>query len=248
MNFSFLCDDSLFPGEHVPGCFGKDDIETNLDLVLQALKTTATLSVSALCVAVIIGIIIGSLKTLQKSPFLKGFATIWVEIFRNIPLIIQLFLFYYVVPKIFPQLTKYLSPYMLVVLGLGFFTSARIAEQIRAAIEATPFGQRYAAMALGFKTNQIYRYVLLPRAIRTIMPPLISESMGVIKNSAVAFAVSVPELLNYTREATDKTSLPIENYFLTTILYMGLALIVFTVMSLIEHSIKIPGLNNGGKN
>src|SRR5207244_2019150 len=114
----------------------------------------------------------------------------WVEFFRNIPLLVQIFLWYHVVPYFIPVFAD-VNKLALVVIGLGLFTSARIAEQVRAGIQALPRGQRYAGMALGFTTPQYYRYVLLPMAFRIIVPPLTSESMNIFKNSSVAFAVSV---------------------------------------------------------
>jgi glutamate/aspartate transport system permease protein len=95
---------------------------------------------------------------------------------------------------------------VLVVFALGFFTSARIAEQVRAGIQALPRGQRYAGMAMGFTTAQTYRYVLLPMAVRIIMPPLTSESMNLLKNSSVAFAVSIAELTMFAMQAQEETS------------------------------------------
>ncbi|OPH14109.1 glutamate ABC transporter permease, partial [Azospirillum brasilense] len=113
-------------------------------------------------------------RTLPDNRFLVGFGNAWVELFRNIPLLVQIFLWYHVVPAIFPVM-KSVSGFILVVLALGFFTSARIAEQVRSGIQALPRGQRYAGMALGFTTVQYYRYVLLPMAFRIILPPLTSE-------------------------------------------------------------------------
>ena len=105
------------------------------------------------------------------------------ELFRNIPVLVQIFLWYFVVPKVIPAFQQ-VPGFTLVVLGLGFFTSARIAEQVRAGIQALPRGQRYAAMAMGLTTLQSYRYVLWPMAFRMIWPPLTSESMNLLKNSS----------------------------------------------------------------
>src|SRR5262249_27701193 len=117
----------------------------------------------------------------------------------------------YVVPDVIPAAAN-LPPMVLIILGLGFFTSARVAEQLRSGIQALPRGQRYAGMALGFTTPQYYRYVLLPMAYRIIMPPLTSESMNIFKNSAVAFAVSIPELTQFYLQAGEETGRQIEIY------------------------------------
>jgi glutamate/aspartate transport system permease protein len=163
-----------------------------------------------------------------------------VELFRNIPLLVQIFLWYFVVPKIIPAFQQ-VPGFVLVVFGLGFFTSARIAEQFRAGIQALPRGQRYAAMAMGFTTWQSYRYVILPMAFRIILPPLTSESMNLLKNSSVAFAVSIAELTMFAMQAQEETSRGIEIYLAVTALYALSAFAVNRVFAFIEKKMRIPG-------
>ena len=143
----------------------------------------------------------------------------------------QIFIWYYVVPKIFPVMAG-VPPFVLVVFALGFFTSARIAEQLRSGIQALPKGQRYAGMAVGFTTPQYYRYVILPMAYRIIMPPLTSESMNIFKNSSVAFAVSIPELIQFAMQAGEETSRGIEIYLAVTVLYVISAMVINRLMAL----------------
>ena len=125
-------------------------------------------------------------------------------------------------------------------------TSARIAEQVRAGIQALPKGQRYAGMALGFTTFQYYRYVLLPMAFRIIIPPLTSETMNIFKNSSVAFAVSIAELTQFSLQAGEETSRPIPIYLGVTVLYMISALVINRVMALIEKKVRVPGFVAAG--
>jgi glutamate/aspartate transport system permease protein len=164
----------------------------------------------------------------------------WVELFRNIPLLVQIFLWYFVVPKMFPAFQQ-VPGFVLVVVALGFFTSARIAEQFRAGIQALPRGQRYAALAMGFTTAQSYRYVLLPMACRIILPPLTSESMNLLKNSSVAFAVSIAELTMFAMQAQEETSRGMEIYLAVTLLYAASAFAVNRVFALIERRLRVPG-------
>jgi glutamate/aspartate transport system permease protein len=131
--------------------------------------------------------------------------------------------------------------FILVVFALGFFTSARIAEQVRAGIQSLPRGQSYAGLALGFTTAQTYRYVILPMAFRIILPPLTSESMNLLKNSSVAFAVSIAELTMFAMQAQEETSRGIEIYIAVTALYAVSAFAVNRVMSFIEKKVQIPG-------
>ena len=127
-------------------------------------------------------------------------------------------------------------------LDFGFFTSARIAEQVRAGIQSLPKGQRYAGLAMGLTLPQTYRYVLLPMAYRIIIPPLTSESMNIIKNSAVAFAVSVAELTMFAMQAQEETSRGIEIYLAVTALYFVSAFAVNRLAALIERRVQVPGL------
>jgi len=128
-----------------------------------------------------------------------------------------------------------------VVLALGFFTSARIAEQVRSGIQALPRGQRYAGMAMGFTTLQYYRFVLIPLAFRIILPPLTSETMNIFKNSSVAFAVSVPELTMFFIQSSEETSRPIEMFLGVTALYVISAFAINRLMAFIEKRSRVPG-------
>ncbi len=213
---------------------------TYLEWMFEAWRWTLAVAGSAWLVAMVVGAVMGTLRTLQDSPWLVRLANAWVELFRNIPLLVQIFLWYFVVPKIIPAFQQ-VPGFVLVVLGLGFFTSARIAEQFRAGIQALPRGQRYAAMAMGFSTWQTYRHVLLPMAFRIILPPLTSESMNLLKNSSVAFAVSIAELTMFAMQAQEETSRGIEIYLAVTALYAGSAFAVNRVFALIEKKMRVPG-------
>jgi glutamate/aspartate transport system permease protein len=137
---------------------------------------------------------------------------------------------------------KELPSFILVVFALGFFTSARIAEQFRAGIQALPRGQRYAGMAMGFTTAQTYRYVILPMAFRIIIPPLTSESMNLLKNSSVAFAVSIAELTMFAMQAQEETSRGIEIYLAVTLVYAVSAFAVNRICAFVEKRLQIPGM------
>ena len=214
---------------------------TYLQWMIEAWGWTLSVAGASWVVAMIVGALIGTLRTLPNSPWLVRLANAWVELFRNVPLLVQIFIWYFVVPKIFPVM-KDLPSYILVVFALGFFTSARIAEQVRAGVQALPRGQRYAGMAMGFTTAQTYRYVILPMAVRIIIPPLTSESMNLLKNSSVAFAVSIAELTMFAMQAQEETSRGIEIYLAVTVLYAISAFAVNRLMAVVEKKLRIPGL------
>ncbi|MGC4366150.1 amino acid ABC transporter permease [Hydrogenophaga sp. R2] len=219
---------------------------TYLEWMMEAWGWTLSVAAWAWVVAIVMGTVIGTLRTLPNSPWLVRLANAWVELFRNIPLLVQIFIWYFVLPKMFPVMQQ-LSGFVLVVLALGFFTSARIAEQVRAGVQALPRGQRYAAMAMGFTTAQAYRYVILPMAFRIILPPLTSESMNLLKNSSVAFAVSIAELTMFAMQAQEETSRGIEIYIAVTALYAISAFAVNRVFAFIERRARVPGLIVAGQ-
>lgn len=243
-DWQVFCKDTI-EGEVVPRCFGAGGDITYLDWMLSAWGWTVSVSLCALAVALIVGSVIGVLRTLPDSPWLVRLGNAWVELFRNIPLLVQIFLWYYVVPALIPAL-RGVSPFILVVIALGLFTSARIAEQVRAGIQALPKGQRYAGMAVGFTTAQTYRYVILPMAYRIIIPPLTSESMNIFKNSSVAFAVSIAELTQFYLQASEETSRPMEIYIGVVVLYVISAMTINRIMAFVEKKVRVPGFVAAG--
>ncbi|MCB1973135.1 MAG: amino acid ABC transporter permease [Burkholderiaceae bacterium] len=239
-DWQVFCEDTL-DRQAVQGCFGKGGDITYLDWMLSAWGWTVSVSLLALALALVLGAVIGTLRTLEGRRVVVGLCNAWVELFRNIPLLVQIFLWYHVLPSFFPVLQG-VPGFVLVVFALGFFTSARIAEQVRSGIQALPRGQRYAGLAMGFTTFQTYRYVLLPMAFRIIIPPLTSETMNIFKNSSVAFAVSVAELTMFAMQAQEETSRGIEVYLAVTALYVISAFAINRIMAFIEKRARVPGM------
>ena len=241
---------STLDGEVVDHCFsalfglGQNADPSYLDWLTKAWGWTLAVAGLSLIIALILGALMGTLRTLPANTgvnrALVRLSTMWVELFRNIPILVQVFLWYHVIPAFILPL-KALPSYWLVSIALGFFTSARIAEQVRAGIQALPSGQRMAATALGLTTFQSYRYVILPMALRIVIPPLTSECMNLVKNSSVAFAVSVPELTLFAMQSQEETSRGVEIYLAVTFLYALSAFTVNRVMALIEKKTRIPG-------
>lgn len=217
--------------------------ESYLQWMLSAWGWTLTVSAGALVVALAVGSVMGILRTTPNKA-LVFIGNAWTELFRNIPLLVQIFLWYHVLPAMFRQLQAVPSIFAVIV-ALGFFTSARISEQVKAGIEALPKGQRYAGLAMGFTLPQTYRYVLLPMAFRIVIPPLTSESMNIIKNSSVAFAVSISELTFFAMQAQEETSRGVEIYLAVTLLYFISAFAVNRVALAIENRLQVPGMAAG---
>lgn len=219
--------------------------ENYLQWLMAAWGWTLAVSLAAWVVAIIVGVIIGVLRTLPNR-FIAFLANTWTEIFRNIPLLVQIFIWYHVVPSLFISL-KDIPSFALVFVGLGLFTSARIAEQVKAGIESLSKGQLQAGLALGLTRAQAYRFILLPQAFRIIVPPLTSESMSIIKNSSVAYAVSISELTMFAMQAGEETAKNIHMFLATTILYAVSALAVNEVSKFVERRLQFKTLRVGVK-
>ena len=230
-------------GDVVSSCFGKGGDITYLDWMLSAWGWTLSVAALALVVAMLVGSLMGILRTTPDKR-LVFIGNAWTELFRNIPLLVQVFLWYHVLPSIFLVL-RGVPSFVLVVFALGFFTSARISEQVKAGIQSLPRGQRYAGLAVGLTLPQTYRYVLLPMAFRIVIPPLTSESMNIVKNSSVAFAVSVVELTMFAMQAGEETSRNIEVYLAVTGLYFISAFAINRVMLGVENRVRVPGMIGG---
>lgn len=214
--------------------------ETYLEWMLSAWGWTLSVALCSLFLALLVGAIVGVLRTTGNRAAV-AFGNVWTEVFRNIPLLLQIFLWYHVIPGLIPSL-RAVPGFFLVVMALGLYTSSRVAEQVKAGILALPRGQRHAGLAMGFTPVQTYRYVILPVALRIIIPPLTSESMSIIKNSSVAFAVSIAELTMFAMQAQEETARGIEIYLAVTGLYFISAFAVNRIAHIIERKVRVPGM------
>jgi glutamate/aspartate transport system permease protein len=230
-----------------------DGSEKYYQWMLIGLGWTVATGLAAWAIALILGSLIGVIRTTPLR-WLAGLGDAYVELFRNIPLIVQLFLWFFVLPEILPQtagdwLKKEmpLPEFITAFVGLGLFTSARVAEQVKAGIQSLPPGQKNAGLAMGFTLPQVYRYVLLPMAFRLIIPPLTSELMNVFKNSAVALTIGLMELTAQARQMNEYTFQGFETFTVATILYIFVAFMANRVMALIEKRVQVPGYIGGGR-
>ncbi len=227
--------------------------ETYLSWLLTGLQWTVAVSLSSWIIAIALGFLVGTLRTTPRR-WAARLCNAYVELFRNIPLLVQMFLWFFVVPELLPRnlslWVKQEMPakeFVTATICLGLFTSARIAEQVRAGIQSLPRGQRFAGLAMGFTLPQTYRYVLLPMAIRIIIPPLTSEFMNVFKNSSVAFAIGVLELTFQARQMQEDSEQGIETYLAVTLLYFVCAFVTHLGMSWIEKRARVPGFISTAK-
>lgn len=223
-----------------------EGIGTYLDLLLAGLRWTLQTAALAWVVAFILGSLVGILRTLpNKKAVLAG--DWWVEFFRNIPILVQLFLWYFVLPELLPgaagRWLKSLpdAAFWTSGIGVGLFMSARVAEQVRAGIRALPQGQTMAGTALGLTTAQTYRYVVLPMAYRIIIPTLTSEMINTVKNTSVGLTIGLLELTSRARAMQEYSFQVFEAFTAATLLYLLVNAFLTFLMRRIERAVAVPG-------
>lgn len=219
---------------------------------------TLLVSISAWIIAFTVGSVVGVLRTTPlRVP--RAIATAYVELFRNIPLLVQMFLWYFVMPEVIPKAwgdwLKQDLPYIFqlpfaefslweftaAVLCLGLYTASRVAEQVRAGIQSLPRGQTNAGLAQGFTLPQVYRFVLLPMAYRLIVPPMTSEFLTIFKNSSTALTIGVLELTAQSRQISEYTFKTFEAFTVATVIYILITLTVIFLMRWVEGRVAVPG-------
>jgi glutamate/aspartate transport system permease protein len=221
-----------------------------LDMLLSGLVLTIETAICAWIIALAFGSVIGVMRTLpSKIASWTGFA--YVEFFRNMPLLVQLFVWFFVLPELLPRgMGLWLkqmpnAPFYTAAIGVGLFMSARVAEQTRAGINSLPRGQRLAATALGLTSAQTYRYVLLPMAFRIMVPPLTSEFLSTIKNTSVAITIGLIELTGQARAMQEFSFQVFEAFTAATMLYLIINIVVVIAMRFLERAVAVPGYISG---
>ena len=222
---------------------------TYLHYLLVGLVWTLVTALAAWVIALVIGSIVGTLRTTQLKWAVRV-GNLYVEIFRNVPLIVQMFLWFFVIPELLPTALgdwiKQMAPpwgsYLPAVFCLGTFISARVAEQVRAGIQSLPRGQHMAGTAMGLTQAQTYRYVILPQCFRIILPPLTSEFLSTIKNSSIALTIGLLELTGRARAMQEFSFRVFEAFSAATVIYVLTNLVIVLAMHALERKVRVPGL------
>jgi glutamate/aspartate transport system permease protein len=221
--------------------------EPYLGWLLSGVTWTVLLALSAWCIALTLGAAIGVSRTVPWAP-LRWLATGYVEIFRNVPLLVQMFLWFFVLPELLPrEWGRWLKrdlPYpefVSAMLCLGFYTASRVAEQVRSGIQSIPIGLSAAARSSGMTVGQVYRHVLLPIGFRIIVPPMTSEFLGIFKNTSIALTIGVAEITAQSRQIESYTFQGYEAFTAATVLYLAIATTLLMFMRGVEARTRIPG-------
>ena len=216
--------------------------------IISGIGWTISVSIAAWILAFSLGSIIGILRT-TNNRILRAIATVYVEIFRNIPLIVQMFLWYFVFPELLPndagmwvKREMPMPEFTTAAVCLGLYTASRVAEQVRSGIQSIGQGQNNAGLATGLTMAQVYRYILLPVGYRIMIPPLTSEFLTIFKNSSVALTIGVLEITAQARQIEEYTFQGFEAFTTATVLYILVTSIVMILMRVVEGRVSIPGM------
>ena len=216
--------------------------------MLQGISTTIQLGVICWVLALLLGITIGTFRVSPWRP-LRIFAAAYTEFFRDIPLLVQLFFWYFAAPRILPRSVElYLYhevtnvEFWVVVIGLSIYTSSRVAEQIRSGIQSIHTDQFHAALSTGLSHIQMYRYVIIPLAIRIMIPPLTTEFLTTFKNTSLAMTVGVLEATFMSQQIEAYTFHGLEATTGASLVYLIITMMILLIMGQVEKRLTVPGM------
>jgi polar amino acid transport system permease protein len=198
--------------------------------LLHGVWITVQLTICGILGSTIIGAIVGSVKTLP-SFFLQKLTNLYIEVMRNLPLVVKLFFLHFIVG---------LDAFPSGILAIIIHQSAYVADVTAAGLRSIPLGQAEAARAHGHSNLELFRYILLPQALRHVIPPLTTQYVQVVKNSAVVMLISVQELTFVMQKIGHETFRGFEAVTAATVMYLVLALLVVSAMSTLEHVLRTP--------
>lgn len=210
----------------------------NLPFLIAGLQGTLTVSAGATIVGATVGLAIALLRISPSRP-LRFLGGLYVDFIRSVPLLIILVLFVYAVPIVIESATGHsirIDALMAGMLGLGLYAAAFLAEVFRSGILAVPSGQREAALSTGMTNRQAFRRVVLPQAARKIIPPATSSILTLVKDSAVTFAIAVPELMAKAGSLNNGLQRPIEVFVVVALIYLAVTYPLLLISDRLQRS------------
>ena len=207
----------------------------NLINLLKGALLTIEISIASIAVGLSLGILFGVLNC-QKIRFfpMSTLISIYVTIMRGTPLFVQILILYFGLPAISGI---NFSPFISGVIALGLNATAYIAEIVRAGLNSIPAGQWEASQVLGYSRFQTLRFITLPQALRTILPPLTNELVVLVKESSILMVVGVPELTKVSKDIVSREMNPMEIYLMAGLLYLALTSLISFSLKRIEGKI-----------
>jgi len=205
--------------------------------LLQGTLITLQLAGVSLALGVAIGLPAG-VGRVYGPRWLQRIIGVYVTVFQGTPLLIQLFLVYYGLPDIGIVFARFGAAY----LTLGLNSGAYQAEYLRGALQSVGEGQMTAARAIGMSKSQGIRSIILPQALRLVLPTWSNEAIAMLKYTAVVFLIAVPDLMGQAKVLSSKYFAPIAIYMIVAVFYLVLVGVAYVILRLVERRVQVPGL------
>lgn len=212
--------------------------QDHISAILSGVWVMLEMTFMAWLLAMIVGIILATLRS-TNSRILKAFVASYVEFHQNVPMLVHIFLWYFGFPALLPLamqawINGYDSGVFFATIAIGLVMAAYISEALRGGIRSIPYAQYEASRALGLSYLQTTRKVIFPQAFRIALPPMVSHTVLLFKNTSLAMAIGVAELTYVTREIENTTFKTFEVYFLSTAIYLSISLMILATGSWLE--------------
>jgi len=214
-------------------------------LIAQGLVTMLELALLAWLLAVLVGTVL-ALVRMTTSRLAQSAVAAWVEYHQNVPMLVQILLWYFGIATLLPPgvqlwINRHAGEFVFATIAVGLAMSAYISEDLRGGIRSIPKSQLEAARALGLTYLQSFRKVVLPQAVRIALPTLVNHTVLLFKNTSLAMAIGVAELTYVTRDIESQSFKTVEVYLFTTVVYLGISLLLMTGGSFLERRLAVPG-------
>jgi polar amino acid transport system permease protein len=206
-----------------------------LAFVPEGLTATFTVTLASICVALVLGLLAG-LGRIARTTVINRIATVYVEVVRGIPLLVQLFYIYYALGPLL-----HLNGLVSAIAALSICYGAYLAEIFRAGIQSIPKGQMEAALALGLSRSQALWRIILPQTVRVILPPIGNEFIALLKDSSLVSILAVSDLLRRGREYASTTFDYLEAYTVVALIYLIMTLFFSRLVGLMEERMRTHG-------
>lgn len=209
--------------------------------LLRGLVVTIEITVLCIAMGIVLGLALAMARLYGVRP-LYWLATVYINFFRGTPILVQLFLVYYGLPSLGVRL----EPFVAGVLALGLNTSAYQAEYFRGAIQSLPAGQMLAARSIGMTRLTALRWIVLPQALRLVIPPWSNELILMLKYSSIVFFATVTDLMGAGRIIASETFRYFEVFIVVALMYLAVVLLLSWGLRWLESHLRVPGLGSAG--
>jgi His/Glu/Gln/Arg/opine family amino acid ABC transporter permease subunit len=213
----------------------REYLEENFEVLLDGFLRTLQVSAIAVAGSLVIGALLGAARA-HRIPLISQLAGIYVEVIRNTPILLQLFMYYYALPQIGITLETFTVAW----LGVMIWGGAYNTENFRAGFEAVPYRYREAGLALGFGRIKTFLNVTLPIGGRIALPSSINTYIGVVKNTALLYVITYPELFTTATQINSITLQTTETFFVLGVVYLTLVWTLSGLIRLLESRLALP--------